>query len=44
LEGKRNKQTRIAKLKERVKKLKAGGSRAELSKNGGAQELRMCLS
>ncbi|EHS62707.1 uncharacterized protein PGTG_22610 [Puccinia graminis f. sp. tritici CRL 75-36-700-3] len=38
LKGKGKEKSRIAKLEEEVKQLKAGGSRADLSKNGGAQE------
>jgi hypothetical protein len=38
LKGKGKEQTRITNLEEEVKKLKAGGSRAESSKNGGSQE------
>ncbi|KAA1108385.1 hypothetical protein PGT21_050227 [Puccinia graminis f. sp. tritici] len=36
--GKGKEKSRIAELEEEVKQLKAGGSRAESSKNGGAQE------
>jgi hypothetical protein len=36
--GKGKERTRIAKLEEEVKKLKAGGSKADSSKDGGAQE------